>query len=168
MPGFRYSGFVPPVHARINGLDQIGKSPSRGFAPRPLIFPLPEIRCPEVAIPDVAGSANDHGSLSKGKCRDLHFLSARLLCSIASFPQPFQSTPLGYARALRIPPSSSSSVIFLPAMITVTDHTLFKQSCGCTIPDSNRLQPSELPNWLEEHLKLIIHAPSSLPFHIIR
>jgi hypothetical protein len=89
MPGFRYSGSVPPVHARINGLDQIGKSPSRGFAPRPLVFPPPETRCPEVAIPDVAGSANNHESLSKGKCRDLHFLSARLLCSIGqpAFPK---------------------------------------------------------------------------------
>jgi hypothetical protein len=53
---FQYSGSVPPVHARINDLDQIGKSPSRGFAPSPLVFPSPETRCPEVAILDVVAS----------------------------------------------------------------------------------------------------------------
>jgi hypothetical protein len=154
MSGFRYFGSVPPVHARISGPDQIGKLPSRGFVPRPPVFPLPEIRCPEFTIPDATGSASDPMSLSKGKkkSRDLLFLSARLLCSIG---QLFQSTPLGYAHALRISPSSSSSVIFLPAMITVTDHALFKQSGDCTIPDSNRLHPAEFPRCLRNTWSLI-------------
>jgi hypothetical protein len=71
MLGFRYSGFVPPVHARIGGFDQIGKSPSRGFAPRPLVFSSPETRCPEVAIPYVAGSVNNHESKKREKKKDV-------------------------------------------------------------------------------------------------
>jgi hypothetical protein len=109
-------------------------------------------------------------SLIKEKCRDLKLsVLATSLLNRSAFPGYLsKALRLGYARVLRISPRSSFSVIFLPAMVTVTDHTLFKQPCDCTIPDSTRLHPAELLNWLEEQLKLIIHAPSSLPFHIIR
>jgi hypothetical protein len=45
IPGFRYSRFLPPVHARINGLDQVGKSPfaismCMGLFPLPLDSPM--------------------------------------------------------------------------------------------------------------------------------
>jgi hypothetical protein len=52
MPGFRYSGFGPPVRTRINGLDQFGESPfaiSNGHGIH--TSPTPICRCARGIVP---------------------------------------------------------------------------------------------------------------------